>query len=282
MAQKTFSIYAPGSDIVSKNSDSLVVEVGVLHIACVVKRGTKNSIVAVELFNYSSEEGRDFELLFTRIMVISRLLDKSYASTLLFINNPYSVLIPYTRFNKDIAEDYLNMVHGIPVNGQKEFDKVDVEPGIMNAYCVNKDWLAFTARNLMMVTKQHTYTNLITCLFKRADGFPANLLKVQFYPHYLIIVVLKQNELQLVQTFVYETNDDVLYYLLSTAQNLKIDLEDTTLEVSGMIDLQSGLHVELSKYFKNIKEETVDQALLLMNTTEYPSHYFTPFYNLAL
>ncbi len=68
----------------------------------------------------------------------------------------------------------------------------------------------------------------------------------------MILSVIKNKQMQFCNTFSYSTPDEAAYYLLFTLQQLGEDAQQTTLEVSGSIHENDGLHELLRKYIYQI------------------------------
>jgi hypothetical protein len=280
MATKAFGIYTSGGDSI-KNSDELVIEIGYDHMACMVKRVNKNAIANFELFTFNKEETSDFEELFSNVLVTSKMLDKSFANTHIYINNEFALPVPVFKFNKEIANDYLNVVFGEDTGAKKQFDHLDTEPDLMNVYRLPQEWFNIVNHHLMMVNVHHTFTSILRKVLKNAtEGSP--VIYVQFYYSNIIVVVMKGKELQFIQSFTYQSPEDVLYYLLNISQRFSVNTLDLSIRVSGIIDTHSGLYGELVKYFRNVSAENVDASNLLIDIHNHPAHYFTPFFNLAV
>ena len=95
--------------------------------------------------------------------------------------------------------------------------------------------------------------------------------------------VYKAGELQLIQTFAYQTPEDAAYYLLLICKQFKIAQTDLVLKISGLIDAQSALYTELLKYFEHVQHEGIPAELSTAGILdEYPSHYFSPLLKMSL
>lgn len=281
MPNKSFSIYRSKESAVADPTDELVLEVAKTHVACISKK--RNSIIsAFELFNYTESEAVDFSKLFSTISADSMLLDKSYATTKVFINNELNVLVPIFKFDQEIASDYLEIMFGEDADYKMQFEHLPIEPGIINVYRIGEQVLNVLEANLANVTFKHTCSNIIKTVISDISVFPAEFIYVQFYNTFIILTVLKDGKLQLIQSFVYEAPEDVLYYLLNITQQFKLSSENLVLQISGMIDLNFTLYRDLITYYAKVEVQNVDTLKSLPEIKEYPLHYFTPFFNLAL
>jgi len=282
MVNKSFSIYSSKGEAITDTHDRLILEVGKTHIACINANEHKKTISAFELFNFTENEAADFSRLFAAISSDSKLLNNSYPATIVFINNEWSLMVPVFKFNTEIAADYLNIVYGEDFLSAIHFEHIPVEPGMINVYRVSENLLKILQNNFAKVTLRHTYSNIIKTIVSDIYEYPSQCIYIQFYNTFLIVTVVKDEKLHLIQSFMYETPEDILYYLLNITERFELNREKIILEISGMIDLHFTLYRDLITYFKHVEVQNVQTTRLLIDIKEYPLHYFTPFFNLAL
>jgi len=278
MSTLAFSIYSPeGGNATIPNK--LIIEISNSHMACLAT-ASDNMMTAFELYTFNKEETLDFEKLFAGVIAKSQVLSKTYTDTKFYVNNEYALVVPAAKFDKEILDDFLNIAFGEDQDSIKRYDTINAKPNLVIAYRFSGECLKFADHHFNSPNVKHSYTPVIARLI--SDPSNVTLIKVQFYLLSFIAVVMKDGALQFVQSFLYQSSDDVLYYLLSISQQFNLKTPDLTINVSGMIDLKSPLFSQLEKYFGNIVVDEADKSKLLINVDEYPSHYFTPFFNLAL
>ncbi|HEX8277631.1 MAG TPA: DUF3822 family protein, partial [Segetibacter sp.] len=251
------------------------------HIACIKKKGNKR-ISAFELFNFTENEAADFTSLFKTISADSKLFNKAYSATQVFINNESSMLVPVFNFNTEIAADYLNVIFGEDPFSKVQFEHLPIEPGMMNVFRVPEELTTVLQHNLTQVTFEHTYSNVVKIVASDISAFPSGCIYIQFYNTSIIVTVVKNGKLQIIQSFIYETEEDVIYYLLNLTRLFELNTVDLSIQISGLIDLDLTLYKELIAYFKHVEVQNVNKSALLLDIKEHPLHYFTPFFNLSL
>ena len=84
-------------------------------------------------------------------------------------------------------------------------------------------------------------TGALRALFKSLSIEKEQVVKLYFYQKEFIAIVLKDSQLQLSQSFHFETPQDVIYHLLNIVDRLQLDLATVILEVSGLIDIHSEI-----------------------------------------
>jgi hypothetical protein len=279
MPNKSLSIYST-EEFRREDSFQLVIEIAKNHLACIVSKGNKKAIAAFELFTFDEDEGKKFDELLANISKQSKLLSSEASSVSVYINNEYCVPVPVFVFNKEIAVEYLRVVYGEIVFSNVQFEHLPLEPGIINVYPVEYDCFNWLRQKFKKFTFHHTYSNIMRGILSIPDA-SSELITVRFYNTFMIVAVMKDANFHLIQTYHFETPEDVLYYLLNITQQLELFNESLTVRISGMISLEYNLYRELITYFKEVIVDKDDETHLKLDVGEYPLHYFTPFFKLA-
>jgi hypothetical protein len=88
---------------------------------------------------------------------------------------------------------------------------------------------------------------------------------------------------QLAQIFPYIKVEDILYWLLDICRQFSLPQTEVKLVLSGLIEKKSAIFKELYQYFLNIEFASVtDDIRLSGDFYEYPSHFFSSLFKLAL
>lgn len=280
MPAKSFSIYnheKSGDD----SSSNLILEIGNSHIAAVVARPYEKAVAGFELFTFGEREAADFETLFRNVSLNSALLQKTYSATQIYFNNEYSLPVPVSVFDKEIAVDYMNLMFGEDAGYTAKYDYVAISSDIVNVYRIPDDCLAVLHRTFPKITFQHSYSNIIKSVTTAASSYSTEFIAAQFYNTHFIVAVMKNKQLVLIRSFAYENPEDVLYHLLNICNQFELE-SNLTVQISGMVHPDFHLYRELIRYFKRVEVKNADTSRLLIDVNEYPLHYFTPFFNLAV
>ena len=122
----------------------------------------------------------------------------------------------------------------------------------------------------------HAYTPSI----KVFNGFISDdQIDIHFSTQHFRVLVKKEKQIQLAQTYLYKNPLDVVYYLLKICYEFALDQSLVAIIVSGLIDQDSAMYTELRNYFLNLDFAQAPSYSIPEN--EYPLHYFTSLYNLA-
>ncbi len=281
MPKKIFSIYSPDLEG-DEGNENLIIEVAKTHFACLAKSLSKNTIAAFEIFELNDGHG-DFTELFSNIQEKSKILHKGFKETKVFIQGDTSILVPRQLYTADKAEAFLDTSVGIMGTSKIIIDELDFSSPIVNVFSMPAKMIDNIAAILGDIIVEHTYSQILRLLFTApVSALPEQFLKVQFYNKHFIVAAIADNNLQLIRHFEFEVPRDVLYHLLYIAQQLKFSPETLVLQISGMVDLASPLYAELQGYFTNLEVEQADKGLFHLDASEFPAHYFTPIFNLAV
>lgn len=126
-----------------------------------------------------------------------------------------------------------------------------------------------------MAEPQHIFTTALKMYHPVLD----NQIGVHFTSREMKVIVKKNRQLQLAQTYTYSSSLDVIYYLLTICQAYAMAQEKTAIVISGLIDQESALYEEIHQYFSILHFDEPGNGLLPEH--EYPKHFFSSMHNLA-
>lgn len=281
MVQKTIGLYNDATPHSPFNEDTLVIEIGLLHVACFVKSTKENTVSAFEFYKIEVD-GNDWQDIFYEIRTNSGLLDKNYSATNVFYNFEETVLVPGFKFYAGTVGNFISLIYGENENDVVKFDALTInEERIYNAYRINSSLHETVQRNFLAINEYHSYTSLLLDHFDRKEKAP-DALHVSFYDEKLVVIVVKQTKLQLVQSFHYETKEDVLYYLLNIAKQFKMMPEFDLLTIAGFVEEGGKIPSLLKSYFGNVIFYQLDSnATSLEKFATHPAHFFTSIIKLS-
>lgn len=281
MAKKLVSVYGDISIKSPFNSDQLIIEIGNYHVACIVKLSVKGELAAIEVYSFNSFEEEWYDI-FQDIRSKSKILNRGFIDTEVYFNLPETVVIPTSLFSESSATEYLQLVHGDTINQVIKSESVDVEPSITVAAKIKRSLMDAVNSNLMMITLHNSYKVFIENLMSPKRAYNHSLLKVQLYSGEMLVGLMYNSQLQIVQLYTQNTSEDILYHLLNVLQQYNLRAEETTLELSGYIEVKTPLYENLRKVFPRITFDLPEEGLTkLHDFTKYSKHYLTPYLNLT-
>ena len=188
------------------------------------------------------------------------LLQKKYDSVNVSHINDLSSLVPKSLFNEEKLKDYVSYNTKVFKYDYFVFDEI-INHDIINVYI--------------------PYVNINNFLIDKFGGFDfkhyshiliENLLSIYKYslvPHMFAyvhnnnfdLVVIADKKLQLYNTFTFSSKEDFIYYILFTAEQLKMNPEKFELILLGSVEKNDELYDLAYKYIRNVN--------LLENRSKY-------------
>lgn len=209
------------------------------------------------------------------ILSDSPFLELPFSSVYITYNVPESVLTPARLHDPTHASSTVSLIHGDMPSGIVLQEQV---PGadIYNVYRVPA-WLHKSLSGRFPNGEYwHSYTTLLRSMQARSRDWPATFLYIWFFPAHVIVSLQRSDRLQLMQSFPYETPEDLSYQLLNLAEQFGLDIAELQIYVSGLIDTESIIHNELLKYFLNVDPDPGRPDLVKGAVFHnFPGHYFT-------
>lgn len=201
----------------------------------------------------------------------------SFVDVVLVHNCHEMVLVPAAVHQPEINSTIIQTIHGDLNDWQVMEDDVH-QWELFNVYGWRPELLHVVAERFPQVRHIQFMTAALRALFKSLSIEKEQLIKLYFYQKEMIVVVMKDSQLQLAQSFHFETPQDVIYHLLNLVDRLKLDLATVILEVSGLIDIHSETWKELNKFFVEVQLDELSSVTAGASAEEsMPVHYYTPF-----
>jgi hypothetical protein len=236
---------------------------------------------AVKLCFYELESHLEQELVqeLQEIIREDEVLKESYKEIRLLYNFPESQLVPDSYFKVSINGAFSELINGDLNKGIRLSEKIKGY-GLHNVFTVPASLYQLFREHYKENKHCHYYSWWLQCLQTQLLSLQETL-QVIFYPGFILVAAVKNQQLHLVQQFTYQTAEDVVYYLLNISFILQFSPQIISLRLLGMIDVSSRLFNELQKYFGNISMEQPAELPSSLNFTEYPPHFFSPILKLA-
>lgn len=182
-----------------------------------------------------------------------------------------ALLVPH-KYNHQ-GNALLDVIYDKPL--QKHLTDYIQEWQMSIAYFVPLKSYSLLSEWLPSVQFFHAYTPTL----KIYNGFVNDHINIHFTVQYFRVLVKKEQQVLLMQTYFYKTPLDVVYYLLKICSELKLSQSEIFLIISGLVDQDSAMYAELHNYFLNLHFAQAPAYTLPEN--DYPYYYFTSLYNLA-
>lgn len=194
-------------------------------------------------------------------------LQTDFESVFVVHQNYLNTIVPNKVFDKNELAAYLKFTVKTLATDAFDYDEIS-SIAAKNVYVPYTNINNFLFQNFGAFEFKHHATVLIEKLLKHNKG-------KQMYLHvsknHMDIVVLNDDHLQFYNSFEYNSKEDLIYYVLFTAEQLKMDTEEFRLTLLGDIEKDSDLYTILYKYIRHISFFESGNTLL-KSTSEASNH----------
>lgn len=211
-----------------------------------------NKVVAV--VDYKFEDVKHPLQLLEKVKLIyqeNSLLQMDFTQVKVSHVNSVSTLVPVALFDDDNLRAYLEFNHKLLENEYLTYDIVNSDE-IANVYS------PFTVVNDFLFEKhgeftfKHFSSILIENFIEQSSSNQDFKMFVHVQDNQFEIVVVENKKLILYNSYLYETKEDLVYYILFVAEQLKQNPEDFDLELYGSIEPYSEIYALIYKYVRNV------------------------------
>lgn len=189
-------------------------------------------------------------------------------SELPFQHNELEILIQQNFLNKPELEKHILFatpyVHSIPASFEPKENLSKFETmfeckelpdfltkslwNIYLHYKVDKDFQEITSQIPNSKCYPHLHSILIQTKYFQQKNKALNVISIHLFHNYIEVVCIKEQQPFLINTFPYQTDDDVMYYIQYIVQTLKYSTNNLLLLFSGKIEKQSELLNQCKKF----------------------------------
>jgi hypothetical protein len=248
-------------------SDTLLLELGQDYCCYGFLDQEAKTFHQIRYISFEEREAED-----KLAIVFDELKNEDLPNIIICAAYSQALLVPGMKFSNDTT--LLNMVYDTPV--QKQFHDQIEEWQMVAVYGFPDTVQKLIQANFPFARTFHAYTPAL----KIYNGYmAADQIDLHFTTQDFRVLVKKDQQVLLAQTYQYKTPLDVVYYLLKISCEFGLDQSSTFLIVSGLIEKDSALYQELHNYFVQLHFAQATTYELPENS--HPHYYFTSLYNLA-
>ena len=178
-------------------------------------------------------------------------INDTFSSVKIIHYNNLSTVVPEVVFDKNNALSYLKFNSQILQNDYVAYDQ------IFNNECVNV-YIPYVNINNFIFKKfdSFIYNHYSSIILEEVKSNEKNSINPSLYLNmglnHIEVIYFQNNKLIFYNTFDYSTKEDVIYYLLFTIDQLKLNPEKTPLIISGSISIDDEYYEIIYKYVRNV------------------------------
>lgn len=154
--------------------------------------------------------------------------------------------------------------------------------GLVLIYSIPKNVLALVESYFPNATIQHAAAFAISHYLNLHKNKPGEHIHVNLWRNTLEIVAIKNGKLLVYNTFVYQTNEDLLYFILNVYEQLALNPETVPLKISGEIEKGSAAWTLLLTYIRFVEtEERMPQYAYSHEFKSVANHHYNRVFTAA-
>ncbi len=207
------------------------------------------------------------------------LLKNKFNSVTVSHVNDLSSFVPSPLFDEDKLSSYIEFNNKIFKHDFFAFDELKSHD-MVNVYVPYVNVNNFFIDQFGGFEYKHFSTTLVETLFSIYKYSLTPQIFANICESHFEIIAIFDKKLQLYNTFKYTTKEDFIYYILFTAEQLKMNPEKLELKLLGNIEKDDELYTIAFKYIRNVSllenrsEHKYDAAI----TETMKRHYFMLFH----
>lgn len=240
----------------------LSIQVSLNGLSFCVLDTLSNTVISSERIKFDSELTpyalqKEIKQLFNK----NKIHETQFSEVVVIHRNNLFCLVPKALFNKDELANYLKYNAKILANDHLEYDEIS-NFDIVNVYVPFTNINNYIYELFGDFEFMHNGTVLIKNLINSHGNTNQPICYIHLMEGYMDITVIQNKKLLLYNNYSYTTNEDFIYYLLFTLEQLKLDTETTKLKLFGAIEEDETLYQLCQTYIQDISIFVPSQTAL--------------------
>ncbi|MEP1488465.1 MAG: DUF3822 family protein [Algibacter sp.] len=234
------------------NSTELSIQISLSGLSfCILQRDTL-TISFLKHFNFDKKLN-PFELLdqLKHLFNTEKALQEAFSSVFIIHANELATLVPKPLFNEDCLADYLKFNSKILKSDFITYDAIKLNDSV-NVYVPYVNINNFIYEKFGTFTFKHFSTILIDQLLVAEKNTDTPKVYAHISSGHFELIIIKNSKLVLYNSFEYTNEEDFIYYVLFTAEQLNLNPEKLELVFLGAIIKDDALYKMAYKYIRHI------------------------------
>ena len=203
------------------------------------------------------------------------MVSKSLNKQVLFFSDVPHLVISSACYNEDLVADQLRLFFGDIQNKQFFTDKVE-DKQVKIIYGIEETLPKFLSSKFPQAESLHLASGLLQSKENEFEG-----LQIVCFQNRFLVKLIQDQQLLFMQQMEFKTAEDVCYHLLNICKQSEV--KDPEINISGMIESNSPLLVEIEKYFSRVLLNRPAPGTFAPSQNQPEAkHYFTHLFSLSL
>lgn len=261
---------------------TLLMNIGPHQLAYAILDPEDQAVISVKgyFFDTGSEPDgliRILEQCFDR----DRMLFTAFLETRISLDVPTCCIIPSDLYDPALKREYLSFLHPVPPDSVLWYDQVNSQK-LVHLYAADKNLAGYLKKEFPAARFYHTQTAFLCALVRFAPTREPAYACVRVLTDSVIVTVVREGQLLMMQAYPITHPTDALYHTVNALMQLGLAPADTPVFLSGEIEEDSPLYLELVQASLEIHWLKRPAGFRYAPSFgEYPAHHFYHLISLA-
>lgn len=244
----------------------------------------RNTFIAIADYQADPEKARSgsWKSGMVALFNTDELLTRKYPAVIAAFDSTFHTLLPSSLYDPGQLENYLRLNFELPEGLIIHTDHI-AEMDAWNIWAIEPDLEEEFKKRFAQIVLFHSSTPLIKSILVNSNQDPGkNILHLHFTKNRFDLAVLSGNSLLFFNTFHFENDEDILYFTLYTAEQLRIRPEDATLKLFGDIEMTSDTVKLLREFLPETSFGSRPDGFNYSPLFDFPAHKYSSLFHLAI
>ncbi|MFS4456899.1 DUF3822 family protein [Maribacter sp. 2304DJ31-5] len=239
-------------DIANRNFKKLSIQVSLNGLSfCVADTVSHRILISDNIIFPREQNPITLQKKLAELMEKHRLAQKQFDEVVVVHQNILFGLVPKPLFDPDQLSHYLKFNTKVLPTDVLAYDEIENQD-MMNVYVPYMNINNYVYGLFGEFTYMHNGTVLIQSLLNNHGSLKDTVCYAHVGKEQLDIIVIRQRQLLLYNSFLYRTKEDFAYYLLFVLEQLELDTETVAVKLFGAIEEDDALFQLCYNYIQHI------------------------------
>lgn len=241
-------------EILTSGYNNLSIQVSLSGLSFSVVNCTNNTLVLFKKFPLIGEvkTPATLEASLKSALFDSQLSKYRFKKVRLLFKNELSTIVPKPLFDANALKHYLRFSVKLLENDFLTYDEI-TNTDLVNVYVGHKNIIKYVKNQFDNVSYTHYNSVLIEHAIRTYSTKDGVHLKMILQEREFTLVVVKNKNLQYINSFTYNTKEDLVYYVLFAYEQLGLKPDKHVLEIIGKCTMLDERFKLLYTYIRNVR-----------------------------
>jgi hypothetical protein len=273
--------YDNGFVIENSRECNLLIQINLHSITFVIFDHRTKTFTGLKSSYFNSLSDSETKDTIGQIIQNEPFFDYEFSKVIFQFQSFRTMLVPESLFDSKNLSAFLKFHHDLDEKDHIHF--IELKPSeafvVFTVPVYIEDMLRNKFQNIMFT--HHSFSFLYNALEFKVKDEISQSLHIHFANDFFDVLIIKNNKIQLFNSFFYKKYTDVIYFIANILNLFSLQPENTKVYISGQIEEESEVGIELKKIFKTIiLEEYSTEFNYNTNLLSLPQHRYVNLINL--